>query len=110
MAKRNDLVKKKIAGFYGLIKDVYPVKKIILYGSYAKGLATKDSDIDVAVVVDMPSHRKRVEITADLFHYAGMVDCNIEPKCIFWDEYKKHEKASILAEIIKTGIEVPFRK
>lgn len=110
MAKRNDLVKKKIAGFYDIIKDVYPVKKVILYGSHAKGLATKDSDIDVAVVVDMPSHLERVEITANLFHYAGMIDGNIEPKCIFWDEYKKHEKASILSEIIKTGIEVVSRK
>jgi hypothetical protein len=34
------------------------------------------------------------------------VDANIEPKCIFWDEYQHYEKASILAEIIKTGIEV----
>lgn len=28
------------------------IKQIILYGSYVKGRATKDSDIDVLVVVD----------------------------------------------------------
>ena len=28
------------------------IKKVILYGSYARGEATKDSDIDVLVVVD----------------------------------------------------------
>jgi len=100
------VIKKEISSFYNLIKDIYPVKKIILYGSYAKGKATHNSDIDVAVVVDMPDHLKRVEITASLFHYAGMVDSNIEPKCIFWDEYRNHNKASILSEIIKTGVEI----
>lgn len=106
MAKRKSLIDKKISMFYKLVKDVYPIKKVILYGSYAKGKATRDSDIDVAVVVDAPDHLQRVEITANLFHYAAMVDSNIEPKCIFWDEYRNHDKASILAEIIKTGVEV----
>lgn len=106
MVKRKGLIKKKVLNFYDIIKGVYPVKRVILYGSYAKGVATANSDIDVAVVVDMPDHLKRIEITANLFHYAGMVDGNIEPKCIFWDEYKKHDKASILSEIIKSGIEI----
>ena len=106
MAKRKNLIDKKISLFYKIIKDIYPIKKVILYDSYAKGKETRNSDIDVAVVVDVPDHLKRVEITASLFHYAGMVDSNIEPKCIFWDEYCNHDKASILAEIIKTGIEV----
>lgn len=106
MVKRKSLIKKKVLNFYDIIKGVYPVKRVILYGSYAKGVATANSDIDVAVVVDMPDHLKRIEITANLFHYAGMVDGNIEPKCIFWDEYKKHDKASILSEIIKSGIEI----
>lgn len=106
MVKRKDLTQKKILKFYELIKNIYPVKKVILYGSYAKGHETPDSDIDIAVVVDIPDHLKRIEITATLFHYASKVDTNIEPKCIFWDEYQNHEKASILAEIIRTGIEV----
>lgn len=106
MVKRKSLIKKKVLNFYDIIKGVYPVKRVILYGSYAKGAATTDSDIDVAVVMDMPDHLKRIEITANLFHYAGMVDGNIEPKCVFWDEYKKHDKASILSEIIKSGIEI----
>ena len=28
------------------------IKKVILYGSYARGEATEDSDVDVLVVVD----------------------------------------------------------
>lgn len=101
-----DIIKKELSGFYNLIKETYPVKKIILYGSYAKGVATKDSDIDVGVIVDLPDSVDKVEITSHLFHIARRIDTHIEPFCILWSEYKNHERGSILAEIIKTGIEV----
>jgi len=57
-------------------------------------------------VVDEPDHTKRIEITARLFHVSSQVDPAIEPKCIFWDEYQNHDKASILSEIIDTAIEI----
>jgi len=101
-----DLVREKILEFHRLIRQVLPIKKVLLYGSYAKGQATEDSDIDVAVVVDEPDHSKRIEITTRLFDSAFRVDPTIEPKCIFWDEYKNHDRASILAEIIDTAIEI----
>ena len=89
-----------------MIKDAYPVKKMILYGSYAKGSATKDSDIDVGVIIDLPDSVNKVEITANLFHIARKIDTHIEPLCILWSEYKNFERGSILSEIVKTGIEV----
>ncbi len=48
----------------------------------------------------------RIEITTELFDSALRVDPAIEPKCIFWDEYENHDRASILAEIIETGVEI----
>lgn len=36
------------------LKDVYKVKKIGIFGSRAKGLSTKKSDIDVIVELDKP--------------------------------------------------------
>jgi predicted nucleotidyltransferase len=79
---------------------------VLLYGSHAKGTATEDSDIDVAVVVDETDHSRRIEIMARLFHAAFDIDAAIEPKCIFWDEYVNPEKASILSEIINNAIEI----
>jgi len=101
-----DLVREKVLEFYRLIRPVLPIKKVLLYGSYAKGKATKDSDIDVAVVVDELDHSKRIEITTRLFDSAFRVDPAIEPKCLFWDEYNDHDEASILAEIIDTAVEI----
>ena len=100
------VIREKVLRFYKAVEKRFSVKKVLLYGSHAKGLANKHSDIDVAVVIAEADHSKRVEITAKLFHFAFDVDASIEPKCIFWDEYNNFDKTSILAEIINTGIEI----
>jgi len=41
-----------VKNYAEVVKKAFPVKKIILYGSYAKETAGKDSDIDVTVVFD----------------------------------------------------------
>ena len=105
MAEKEN-IKDKVLKFYELIREKYPVKGIFLFGSYAKGNPRKDSDIDVGVIIDSKNHSDRIDITAKLFHEASKIDFAIEPKCIFLDEYKKHDKASILAEIIRTGIRI----
>jgi hypothetical protein len=40
------------------------------------------------------------------YQSAFHVDPTIKPKCVFWDEDRNHDKASILAEIIDTAIEI----
>jgi predicted nucleotidyltransferase len=47
-------IKEIIKGFEREIKKLYGdrLKEIILYGSYARGDATEDSDIDLVVVLD----------------------------------------------------------
>ncbi len=50
----NEKVKSLINRIKTYLTKIYggKVKKIILYGSYVRGEATKDSDIDVLVVVE----------------------------------------------------------
>ena len=100
------VIREKILRFHESASRQFPIRKVLLYGSYAKGRATPQSDIDVAVVVDEADHTRRIEITAGLFHWAAQVDPAIEPKCVFWDEYKNPDTASILSEIIATAIEI----
>ena len=94
MAQIPNTIKEKINRFSHLARQRYPIEKVLLYGSYAKGNNTINSDIDVAVVINVKDHYKRIEITAELIHYANLVDSLIEPKCIFTDEYRNHDKAS----------------
>jgi len=106
MARSLQEIKESVNRFNDCIKAELPVKKVLLYGSYAKGSPRVDSDIDVAVFLDYPDHSERLELATKLFHFAGDIDVEIEPKCFFWDEYENYNKASILAEIINTSIEV----
>ena len=106
MARSLQEVKQTAQRFGDYIGTKLPVRKVLLYGSYAKGTPRKDSDIDIAVFIDDPDHQKRLALAAQLWHFAGDIDVEIEPKCFFWDEYQNHENASILAEIIRTSIEL----
>jgi uncharacterized protein len=106
MARSLQDVKRSVSRFNECIGKQLPVRKVLLYGSYAKGSARIDSDIDVAVFLDCPDHSQRLELAAKLFHFAGDIDVEIEPKCFFWDEYNNCPQGSILAEILDTAIEV----
>lgn len=105
MAKIKAELKKKIIKFYEAIKAKYAVKKVFIFGSYANGNPRKDSDIDVGVVLDIP-YRNKIDINAELWMIAGRIDSKIEPFYIGWSEYKNHAPASVLAEIVRQGIDI----
>jgi len=72
--------------------------QIILYGSYAKGGARIDSDIDIAVVVK--------EITGDyldgihlLYKLRRDLDARIEPVLL----ESEHDSSGLLREVRRTG-------
>ena len=73
--------------------------EMILFGSYARGNAREDSDVDVAVVVKT--------LTGDYFSTRPLlwrirreVDDRIEPVLI----EKTHDESGFLSEIMKTGV------
>ncbi|MEW5692889.1 MAG: nucleotidyltransferase domain-containing protein [Candidatus Hydrogenedentota bacterium] len=56
---------ESVKQYADIVRTYIPVKKIIIYGSYAKGIEIADSDIDVAVVVD-DIHRDYLDVSATL--------------------------------------------
>ena len=74
------------------------VSQVILFGSYAKGTANADSDIDVAVVTSSPV-RDWLETSARLYRLGGDINLFIEP--ILLD--LKTDRSGCLEEIRKTG-------
>lgn len=92
----------KIAKEYAklVIKNIKPVE-IILYGSYAKGTAREDSDIDIAVIVS-----KLVDDFLDsattLYRLREEIDDRIEP--ILLEEAS--EKSGFLEDVRKTGYRI----
>lgn len=97
----NAEVLTKLKEYKKLLAKHMVFDQLILYGSYAKGNAHKDSDVDVAVVVDT--------ISGDYFSTRPLlwkirraVDDRIEPVLV----EKRHDESGFLAEIIKTGIAI----
>lgn len=89
---------KIVDQYVALIRQHYSPRKIILFGSYAKGLANQNSDIDIAVIVD--------EIIGDyldntflLYKLRRNVDDRIEPVLL----ESENDPSGFLQEIINTG-------
>jgi predicted nucleotidyltransferase len=92
---------KKLQLYKKLLAQHMIFDELILYGSYAKGNARKDSDVDVAVVVK--------KLSGDYFSTRPLlwkirreVDDRIEPILI----EKDHDESGFLSEIIKNGISI----
>jgi uncharacterized protein len=88
----------RVKQFADVVRQNYQVKKIILYGSYARGSAGKHSDIDVAVVLN---NNKEDILTSEakLFKLRRDIDARIEP--VLLDE--QNDKSGFLEEITRTG-------
>ncbi len=94
----NASVIEKLKIYADLVRANFPVQKIILYGSYAKGTTRENSDIDVAVIVDKIDDI--LESEYKLFELRRDIDEMIEP-LIF--EANSNDLSGFLEEIQKTG-------
>ena len=97
----NEEVIKKLKIYKQLLSQHMKFDEMILFGSYAKGNAIEDSDVDVAIVVET--------LTGDYFSTRPLlwkirreVDDRIEPVLI----EKNHDESGFLSEIKKTGIAI----
>jgi predicted nucleotidyltransferase len=94
-----------IAKYLELIKAKYSdIEKVYLFGSYAKGKSTDDSDIDVALIFSNLDDTKRFDIQVQLMMLAAKIDSRIEPHPISHNDFDSGNP--FVAEIKKTGIEV----
>ncbi|MBI4793510.1 MAG: nucleotidyltransferase domain-containing protein [Deltaproteobacteria bacterium] len=89
----------KLKRYKKLLSNHLKFKEMILFGSYAKGTAHEDSDLDVAIVVD--------ELKGDFFSTRPLlwkirrqIDDRIEPIII----EQNHDDSGFLSEIMKNGI------
>jgi len=94
-------IKKRIKKSFG-----DKVKKIILYGSYARGDYNKDSDVDILVIVDdsnlHPYHEIRNELVSSLLdEYDLLFSIRINDEDTF-TEYK--DIIPFYKNVVKEGI------
>lgn len=92
-----------VLGSFFITRNGISVDQIILYGSYAKGKARPDSDIDVAVV-SKNFGKDRVEEGMTLFRIAGEIDSRLEPVPISISAYEKDTWIPLIFEIREKGV------
>ena len=80
------------------VRDVMPVSMVILYGSHARGTAGKDSDIDIAVVVER-FRGNYLRTSARLFNLVRGVSKRIEPVLLS----RENDKSGFLDNVLKHG-------
>jgi predicted nucleotidyltransferase len=88
----------RVKQYAAVVRQKFPVKKVILYGSHAIGKGSKDSDIDVAVVVGRVDGDILLS-GKELFKLRRDIEPMIEPVLLEED----NDPSGFLAEIIKTG-------
>ena len=103
MDKRGDII-EKVRDYQALVRQSnfpMPIESVYLFGSYAKGTANKDSDIDVALVV---SHFEGdyFDVIPPIWRLTKIVDTRIEPHVIARDT----DYAGFIDEIQNTGVKI----
>jgi predicted nucleotidyltransferase len=90
-------------------KDI-PIEKVILFGSFAKGKADKESDIDLFIVSSF--FEKQIDKSWTLLlkkrslFYSDPEYRSIEVIPVSSDQYASDQLSPLLAEIRMTGLEI----
>lgn len=89
--------------FVPIAHGVYPGAPVYLFGSYAKGCATPDSDVDVAVVVERQTENpwERACELSRLVDEAFAVDARVEPVVV-----SPNDESGFYGNIMDTGIRI----
>lgn len=96
---------KRIALAYKkhLEKNDFPVSAVYLFGSYAKGKAQKNSDIDLAIVGN--SRKKYWDIVTLLNEATLDVDIRIEPHYFKMTDFYNNNSA-MASEVRYSGVKI----
>jgi len=103
MVKKETGIRKSIDNFIELLMKEIPVEQVILFGSWAKGRAKPESDIDVIVVSTAFSRKKHIDNMQYLFRRAAKVDSRIEPIPAVPNEITHPDERTFLGQAISSG-------
>lgn len=86
-----------------LLERGYPVHRVVLFGSVAKGTAKPDSDIDIAVITD-GFHESRIREGGDIFLAGKDIDLRIETVTLHPEDFNR-PFFTLGRELERTGVE-----
>ncbi len=93
-----DIVNKYIE----IISKKFNIKEVYIFGSYARGTNSEDSDIDIAIILD--SNIDTIDLMIELMMLTQNVDLRIEPHPVKTKDFE--EGNPFVEEIKNTGLKV----
>ena len=108
MASIPQSIQEIISDYLQRVGDQIKINKVILFGSYAKGQFSSDSDIDLAVFSDDFIGMEPIERFRLLFLQAADYGLDLQPLAFTISDLI--EPAGIVAEILDTGQEIAITK
>jgi len=95
-----DRVKAHLYELYG-----QGIRRVILYGSHARGEATKDSDIDVLVLVDQSLNPREVDDGLDeLLYDIILEEHELVSVIVLPEDYFESHKFPFMLNVRKEGV------
>jgi predicted nucleotidyltransferase len=105
MALDAKTVNRFISGYVFDVKNAMPIDHVYLFGSYAKGTAHDDSDIDLCFFSSEFEDKQPIDVLRQLFRMTIKYrDVDIEPHAFPTSELQNDNP--FVKEILRTGKEI----
>jgi predicted nucleotidyltransferase len=105
MALDAETVNRAIGGYVSDVKGAVPIDRVFLFGSYAKGTAGDDSDIDLCFFSSEFENRPPLDVLRQLCRLTiGYRDVDVEPHGFPTSELQNDNP--FVKEIVRTGREI----
>jgi len=98
--------KNAILGYKNILSSRFPnyIKKIILFGSYAKGKFNRNSDIDLLILVNKRKRKIWKEIVG--LSFDTLLEHNVDISPLVMEEERYAGWSPLLERIKREGVEV----
>ncbi len=106
MSKIKNRIRRAIEEYITEIKQICPIEKVVLFGSHAKRVRDKDSDIDLAIFSRIITDENRLEFTTKFLVKIVKFKLDIQPIAFSYQDYIDEENDFVRDEIRKKGIEI----
>ncbi len=97
-----DTKKLALNEFVKALKDKYKdkIKKIILFGSYARGDYNEESDIDILIIGNVPQRDVSFLSAEILLKYGEVISAIVKTE----EEFKRYKNFSFYKNVLKEGV------
>jgi predicted nucleotidyltransferase len=105
MAVNFESIKEDVVNYVKDVKKAMPIDRAYLYGSYAKGTAERDSDVDLCFFSHTFDDDDTIKIVTKLLGLSGKYQ-NIDVEPHVFNTAELENDNPFVKEILRTGVEL----